>query len=77
MYYAIANLDIYMSRDKKKLRKAAKKARFAVQNYGWIHSQAFANPQNWNEEFGRYSMLYDLDQGLLFNPDNFTVVRDI
>lgn len=76
MYFAASNLDVAVSRDKRKLRRFAKRnLRFAGTDLrlGVINFQTFQTPTGYQAEFGA-SLLYDLDQRLVFRPD-FSVVR--
>lgn len=75
MYFAASNLDVVISRSKKKVRKFAKSLRFSGTDLrlGVINFQTFQTPTGYQAEFGA-SLLYDLDQRLIFRPD-FSVVR--
>jgi hypothetical protein len=72
MYYAIANLDVFFSRSKKKVRRWAKTARYNA-SFGFIPRQVFASPEAYSREFG-CSLIHDLDQGIVFRPD-FSIAR--
>lgn len=76
MYFAASNFDVAISHSKKKVRRFAKRnLRFAGVDLqiGVVTLQAFANPAAYRAEFGR-SLLYDLDQRVVFRPD-FSVAR--
>jgi len=76
MYYAICNLDVFISKDKKRVKKISKRARFDVEEYGWIPVQVFSSPNSFRKEFG-HSLIHDLDQGVIFHPEDFSVIRSI
>jgi len=76
MYYAICNLDVFISKDKKRVKKISKRARYGVEEYGWVPVQCFYSPKSFQEEFGN-SLIYDLDQGVIFHPKDFRVIRSI
>jgi len=76
IYFAQANLDVAFSRNKRKVRRFAKRhlpfgdLHVRVGTCTW---QVFASKDNFIDQFG-YSMIYDLDQRLVFRPD-LSVVR--
>lgn len=71
IYFAQANLDVAFSRNKRKVRRFAKRhlpfgdLGLRVGACTW---QVFASKENFIEEFG-YSTIYDLDQRLVFRSD--------
>lgn len=76
IYFAQANLDVAFSRNKRKVRRFAKRhLRFGDLHVrvGTCTWQVFASKDRYIDEFG-YSMIYDLDQRLVFRPD-FSVAR--
>lgn len=76
MYFALSGFDVAISKDKKALRKFARNnLRFAGLDLklGFCRFQTFTNPASFKAEFGS-SIIYDLDQRLVFRPD-FSVVR--
>lgn len=78
IYYAMSNMDVAVSRNKKKVRRfAMTNLRFAGRDLqlGCCNRQTFLNKESFQEEFGA-SMIYDIDQGLLFRPD-FSLVRSL
>jgi hypothetical protein len=75
MYYAVCNLDAFFSRDKRKVRKWVKRARFfgmCKVSFGFVPRQAFSSPEKYKKEFG-LCHIYDIDQRLNFRHD-FSVV---
>lgn len=78
IYYALSNMDLAVSRDKKKVRRFAKSnLRFAGRDLqlGCCSRQVFRNKESFQEEFGE-CLIYDIDQGLVFRP-NFSLVRSL
>lgn len=75
IYYAMSNLDIAVSANKKKVRKFAKNLRFAGLDlqFGCCNRQTFGSPEKFKAEFGNCN-IYDVDQKLVFQP-GFSVVR--
>ncbi len=75
LYYALSNLDVAISRDKKKVKRYAKRMRFSGLELqtGVVPFQVFNNPENFRLEFGE-CLIHDVDQGVLFRPD-FTLIR--
>lgn len=76
IYFAASNFDIAISRDKRKVRKFARRnLRFAGVDLqiGACTKQNFRNAESFREEFG-HSLIHDLDQKLVFRPD-FSVAR--
>lgn len=75
MYFAASNFDVAISHSKKKVRRFAKRLRFAGLDLqiGVVSLQHLANPAAYKAEFGPCS-LYDLDQRLVFRSD-FSVAR--
>ena len=75
MYYAICNLDAFFSKDKKKVRRWVKKARFfgmCEVEFGYIPSQVFSSSEEYGKWFG-LCHIFDIDQRVHFRRD-FSVV---
>jgi hypothetical protein len=76
IYFAASNFDVAISRDKRKVRKFARRnLRFAGldMKIGVCNRQALASEEAFQNEFGA-SMIYDVDQRMVFRPD-FSVAR--
>jgi hypothetical protein len=76
MYFAASNFDVAISRNKKALRKFARRnLRFAGLDLrlGFCNVQTFRSADSFRAEFGS-SVIHDVDQRLVFTPD-FSVVR--
>lgn len=76
IYFAASNFDVAISRDKRKVRKFARRnLRFAGldMKIGVCSRQALASEEAFQNEFGA-SMIYDVDQRMVFRPD-FSVAR--
>lgn len=75
MYYAICNLDTFFPRDKKKVRRWVKRARFfgmCKVRFGFVPRQVFSSSERYGEWFGiRY--IHDIDQRMVLRPD-FSVI---
>lgn len=70
-YFAVSNLDVAISKDKKKVRRFAKRnLRFAGSKLqlGCCNTRVFSTPSSYREEFG-ICLIYDIDQALVFRPD--------
>jgi len=73
MYYAIAGLDVFFSRSKRKVRRWAKTARYNATSFGFIPKQVFLSPGAYRREFG-CGLIHDVDQRIVFRPD-FSIAR--
>lgn len=76
LYYALSNLDVAISKDKKKVKKYAKRCmRFAGLELqtGVVPVQVFNSPEKFRKEFG-HCLIHDVDQDVIFRPD-FSLVR--
>ena len=71
IYFAASNFDVAISRDKRKVRKFARRnLRFAGVDLqlGCCNRQVFADPEVFRQRFGP-ALIYDVDQRLAFRPD--------
>jgi hypothetical protein len=76
IYYALSNMDVAISKDKKKVRRYAKRSlRFSGVDLqmGAVPIQVFNNPERFQKEFG-ICLIHDVDQDVIFRPD-FSLVR--
>lgn len=75
IYFAVANFDVVLSKDKKKVKKFAKRSRFAGKvEFGVCNRQTFLTPENFKKQFGN-CLIFDLDQKVKFRAD-FSVCPD-
>lgn len=70
IFYGVSNFDVVASRDKKKVRRFAKRLRFAGDGvtYGCVPIQTFGSVGRYQGTFGP-CVLYDLDQRLKFSAE--------
>jgi len=76
IYYALSNMDVAISKDKKKVKKYAKRCmRFSGLDLelGVVPVQVFNSQEKFRKEFGN-CLIHDVDQDLIFRPD-FSLVR--